>query len=473
VERCLRPFRESPANRYCRLFAPAPPSKDVDRYCAALTALGCAMIDDGSRVSDQRPEILVDSGYTYFGQFIAHDLTKDVSSVDDVWRKEPEELENLQTPKLDLSTLYGGGPEVSSELYEDDGVRLKIGMAGEGGKPFDICVSRKGDRVLADERNAENLILRQMTAVFARWHNFAVEQFRSAIADKKALFARARLQTQHQYQWLVCRDYLPTLLDLDVYKQLFVRGRSTIRWKSFSIPIEFSAAAMRFGHAMVRPNYLFSFGQEMHLPQIFGRATDRGALEGRFQINWGFFFQGAGPANSVTSRPIDTKLAPSFQQLPENLIGAAPVTCPHFRIAQNPSQLAVRTLLRGAALRLTSGQSAARAFGLRVLSEAELTQNFDGDETEQGRIVRKMGLAREAPLWYYILKESEVRHNGNRVGPVGASLIGETIHAALRSDPQSYLNSGVGDKAPPIWKFPRNGNRIYGLSEFFRLAPLL
>ena len=42
------------------------------------------MVDDGSRISDERPEILVDCGYTYFGQFVAHDLTKDVSSVDEV-----------------------------------------------------------------------------------------------------------------------------------------------------------------------------------------------------------------------------------------------------------------------------------------------------------------------------------------------------------------------------------------------------
>ncbi len=91
-------------------------------------ALGSAMIDDGSRVFDDRPEILVDCGYTYFGQFVAHDLTKDVSSVDEAWRKEPEELENLQTPKLDLGVLYGDGPESSGELYEEDRVRLKVGL---------------------------------------------------------------------------------------------------------------------------------------------------------------------------------------------------------------------------------------------------------------------------------------------------------------------------------------------------------
>jgi hypothetical protein len=443
---------------------------DVDCYCEALTELGRAMVDDGSRVSDERPEILVDSGYTYFGQFIAHDLTKDVSSVDDAWRKEPEELENLQTPRLDLSTLYGGGPEVSPQLYEGDGVRLKVSHRQNRRRSFDIHVAANGACVAADERNAENLILRQMTAVFARLHNFAVEQLRGEVADAKALFARARLRTQWQYQWLVCRDYLPTLLDPAVYQDVFVHGRSTIRWNTFSVPIEFAAAAMRFGHAMVRPNYLFSFGQEMRLPQIFGRTSEQGPLNKELEINWGFFFQGAGDGRAVTSRPIDTRLAPPFQALPDDLIGVAQIACPHLRLAKNPAELAVRTLLRGAGLRLASGQSAAGTLRESVLGEEELSQNFEGQETVQGRILRETGLARNTPLWYYILKESEVRHNGNRVGALGSRIIAETLAAALRADPDSYLNRAGKGELPPAWRFVGANLQFYGLSEFFRMA---
>ena len=76
------------------------------------------MVDDDSRVCDDRPEILLDTGYTYFGQFVAHDLTKDVSSIEEASIRPPEELENLQTPRLDLDVLYGGGPSRSPELYK-------------------------------------------------------------------------------------------------------------------------------------------------------------------------------------------------------------------------------------------------------------------------------------------------------------------------------------------------------------------
>lgn len=469
----ITPFAESTPDRYSRLFPPAPECTDFEHAHAALSTLACAMLDDGTRVSEERPEILLEVGYTYFGQFVAHDLTKDISSVDDAWRKEPDELENQQTPKLDLGLLYGAGPEVSSELYESDAVRLKVGPVKVEGTSFDICTDAQGERVLADDRGGSNLILRQMTAAFARLHNFAVEQFRAEVKDKAELFTRARRQTMWQFQWLVCEDYLSHVLNLDVYKTVFRTGRTSVQWKVFSIPIEFAAAAMRFGHAMVRPNYLLSLGQEMLLPRILGRAPDRGALGAELEINWGLFFQGAGSAGALTTRPIDTRLAQPLQELPGDLVGVIEVACPHFRIDKNPAQLPLRTLLRGTGLRLASGQTVARAFGQPVLTEAELTQNSLGEETDQGRILLRTGLVQDTPLWYYILKESEVRENGNRLGPVGSHIVAETIHAALRSDPDSYLNQTKNGLFPPLWDLPEGRKRIYGLSELFRLVPQL
>ena len=465
-----KPFQESSSHRYCRLFRPSQLPDDLERYCNALHALGAAMVDDGARISEERPEILVDSGYTYFGQFVAHDLTKDVSSIEEAWRKDPAELENLQTPWLDLGVLYGGGPIVSPELYEEDGVRLKNGNQEKNDALFDICVGKEGQRILADDRGAENLILRQMTAVFSRLHNFAVEQFRPKCTNKPSLFARARQQMRWQFQYLVVHDFLRTLLDLDVYKEVFVKGRSRIKWKTFSIPIEFAVAAMRFGHAMVRPNYHFSFGHEMRLPEILGRNQDRGSIDEELKINWGFFFQGAGPASAVVARPIDTRLAYPFQKLPPDLIGVPETMCPH---ARTPMQLPVRTLLRGAALKLPSGQTVAHAFGAPVLSESEMTRNSIGVETKQGAIVREAGLAGATPLWYYILKESEVRHNSNRLGAIGSYLVAETVSAALRVDVGSYVHRSKHDDFPPTWKFCGGDRQIHGLSELFRLASIL
>ena len=341
--------------------------------------------------------------------------------------------------------------------------------AGTAGA-FDVCVGNEGEKILADDRGAENLILRQMTAVFIRLHNFAVEQFRAQFTNDALLFERARQQTRWQFQYLVVRDYLPMVLDPGVYRKVFVESDPSLQWRTFSVPIEFAAAAMRFGHAMVRPNYLFSFGHEMQLQEVLGRTRDRGPIPDELEINWGFFFQGAGSASAIVARPIDTRLASPFQKLPPDLIGVPEAACPH---AQMPSQLAVRTLLRGAALKLPSGQTIAHAFDEAVLTESEMTQNSLGIETKQGAIVREAGLSRETPLWYYILKESEVRHNGNRLGPVGSHLVAETISAALRADSGSYVHRLDHDDSPPIWKIRGRERRIHGLSEFFRLASIL
>jgi hypothetical protein len=205
---------------------------------------------------------------------------------------------------------------------------------------------------------------------------------------------------------------------------------------------------------MVRPNYLFSFGNDMLLPNVFGRTPDRGALAAELEINWGFFVQGAGPSGSVTTRPIDTRLSQPLHALPGNLIGVHEVACPHLRIAKNPAQLAVRTLLRGAGLRLATGQTVARVFGEQVLTERELSQNADGQDSEQGQILREASLLQGTPLWYYVLKESELLENGNRVGPVGSRVIAETIHAALLYDPCSYLNQPDPENFPPILDLP-------------------
>jgi hypothetical protein len=472
IEPTWEPFRESAPDRYSRLFPPAAPYIDFEQLCDGFKNLAGAMVDDGSRVAEEKPEILLEAGYTYFGQFVAHDLTKDVSTIDEIWRREPHELPNAVTPRLDLDLLYGKGPEGSPELYEPDGLRLKVGADSPIGRSFDICTNDAGHRVLADERTSGNLILRQMAAVFARLHNFVVEQLHLGAQHRHRRFDQARRQTQWQYQWLICKDYLPTVLNLTVFRKVF-GGHASVRWQSFSIPVEFSAAAMRFGHAMVRPNYLLSLGREMFLPHILLRNPDRGALAEDARLNWGLFFQGAGAPSALTARPIDTRLSFPLHELPDDLIGVPQISCPHARIAANPAELPLRTLLRGAGLRLASGQTAARQFGEPVLTDAQLTRDSLGEETSQGRILRESHLLGETPLWYYILKESEVRENGNRLGPTGSHIVAETIYHSLRTDPDSILNVEPFENIPPIWNLPDGSERIYGLTQLFRLAPLL
>ena len=48
------------------------------------------------------------------------------------------------------------------------------------------------------------------------------------------------------------------------------------------------------------------------------------------------------------------------------------------------------------------------------------------------------GWAGETPLWLYILKEADVLHDGERLGPVGGRIVGEVLVGIIDADPESF-----------------------------------
>ena len=53
----------------------------------------------------------------------------------------------------------------------------------------------------------------------------------------------------------------------------------------------------------------------------------------------------------------------------------------------------------------------------------------------------ELGLRGPAPLWYYILKESEVRAGGRHLGETGGRIVAEVFLGLLEKDPSSYLRN--------------------------------
>jgi hypothetical protein len=481
----MKPYSTPGANRYCRLLPPSTEPTLSQAYFQALFELGSAMLDDGTL---QGPESSVTVGYTYFGQFLDHDLTKDESSIDDALQLQPEQIRNHQNPRLDLAHLYGQGPfhQEDAILYDRPDVRLKTGdKTGRAGGSFDIPVAGNVPLV-ADDRAVENAILRQVTAVFIHLHNCAVEQFRGLQLPEADLFARARLQTVWQFQWLVCDDFLPRLLDLGIYDEVFKRHRPRFTWNVFSIPVEFSVAAMRFGHSMIRERYALSAGpqNDRNLQDLFAETLRHQALPPDFEIDWRFFFTNAGTTTgnapspgALSNRPIDTRITPSLHHLPEPMkrLFNPPSSAANALIpAGGLNKLPVRTLFRGAGLRLCSGQQAARALGESVLSERELTCDRAGALTPAGKVLRDKNMTTATPIWYYILRESEVRYNGDRIGPVGSRIVAETIYAALLHDPDSILNHPEAEYTkPPTWKIGAKELKFGNFRELFAAAPRL
>ena len=115
-----------------------------------------------------------------------------------------------------------------------------------------------------------------------------------------------------------------------------------------------------------------------------------------------------------------------------------------------PHQLPVRTLRRGAATRLPTGEQVAAA-----LKHDSFNQKPSSPTALYAlKKLRKYGLEGKTPLWYYILLEAEVEKGGRRLGTIGSRLVGEVIEASLRTDPNSYVVQCGSDWKPTAWVSP-------------------
>ena len=107
----------------------------------------------------------IPAGYTYFGQFIDHDITLDTTPLT-ARQLDPDRLINFRTPRLDLDSVYGRGPEDQPYLYEnDDKDKLLIGNI-KGTKLRDLPRNIEGRALIGDMRNDENSMVSQIQLAF-------------------------------------------------------------------------------------------------------------------------------------------------------------------------------------------------------------------------------------------------------------------------------------------------------------------
>lgn len=247
----------------------APNSYPAD----ALLKLSKAMADQPDSVkdgADPEENAAVPAGYTYFGQFIDHDLTFDSTSsldpsvaVDD----ETREPTNLRTPRLDLDCLYGDGPDAQPYMYDTDGASLLYQHSSPNPAlaQEDLFRTPNGRAIIGDKRNDENSIVSQIQLAMVKYHNEVVKDLKRFKPDdwnvKGDLFKSARNEVRWTYQKLVIEDYLPRIIAPEVLDDL-ANGTPTTRHYALykenirsNLPREFVGAAYRFGHSMVRAGY--------------------------------------------------------------------------------------------------------------------------------------------------------------------------------------------------------------------------
>ncbi len=245
----------------------APPTQRVKHALSALGAPGGPL--DANDDLSKGPKLLITdlrlsannpnnptqtAGTTFLGQFIDHDLTFDTTSPMGV-PTDPGSSPNSRTPSLDLDSVYGEGPVASSQLYDSiDHAKLRI---DSGGIFEDLPRTSDGTNtaIIADPRNDENLMIAGLQCAFILFHNHALEWARAnGYAD--SAFALARRLTTWHYHWLVLHEFLPLIVGQGLVDHVLKHGCRFYRPRLGEgfIPVEFQAAAYRFGHSMVRPS---------------------------------------------------------------------------------------------------------------------------------------------------------------------------------------------------------------------------
>ncbi len=450
--------------------------------------IAAAMVEGGGGFGQ------IPAGYTYLGQFVDHDLTADKTTVTLDQQISPTLLLQGRSPSLDLDSLYGAGPQdaESAKFYEADGLHLKVGKTVAIGDDaardgFDLprgagsTAEDKRKAVIPDHRNDENLAVAQTHLAFIRFHNRVVDTLPAAV-PRGQRFAQAREQVTKHYQWMLRTDYLPRICAEGAVNQVFSNGRKAFEVGAAptdvpTMPIEFSIAAFRLGHAMIRRKYnwnrRFDNG-EGTLELLFEFSGTSGGFFGepRLPSNWIADFRRlydfnevnradlvvpAGKFNRATR--IDTTLVDPLKNLPPASFGSSGMAENHPK-----RNLAFRNLTRARMVRLATGQQMAtllknKGVNVTKLTKVQLRDGKNGVNLDGLTQPQREALLKDTPLWFYILREAEL--NSGKLKGVGARIVAETFHRAIEGSQTSIVRD-------PTWRPTLGPN-----SNTFRMVDLL
>ena len=472
-------------------------------------------------IQDDEENSGIPAGYTYLGQFIDHDITFDPASSLQK-QNDVDGLVDFRTPRLDLDSLYGRGPEDQPYMYfKDENHKADKFRLGRDLK-FNSSVSHSKDlprfidpvhgaarALIGDKRNDENVIVSQLHGVMLQFHNRLVDKM------PQASFEEVQRQVRWHYQWIIVNDFLVKICGQDMVHAILphlAKKNGSIFDDKLKLnfykpqqqdymPIEFAAAAYRFGHSMVRPIYrlnqnLNGVEDSNNLTPVEEDEQNKRFIAGRFfifagvqkrglngfdafpeqwAIDWSLFFDinGSGKlkdkARVQPAYKIDPSLVnplgflPEFSQPALSAPASGTLTIDDLNskaidAKNNSANLAVRNLLRGMSMSLPSGQDVARAMGLEPIEDKNLrickavVKDWNEATHKTMATFANGAFKGKAPLWYYVLaeamyewskiatkKESKGDKEPVRLGPVGGRIVAETLVGLLLSDSHSYL----------------------------------
>lgn len=483
------------------LFPATQDESAIERTKAALVDITTAMVgpSDGVEGEDLSP---TPAGFTYFGQFVFHDIV--FSQIFGLPRPtgKIQHLKNASSQGLDLSGLYGRGPAVDAHLYDvsagadPTACRFPIGLPCMRGssEPIDRktvkgrdlpridlsgrFISKDGRPpeyqplpfrpLVADPRNDDNLVLSQLLCTLMVIHNRIVGLIDPEGAKPADAYRRARAYLTSVYRTVVIDDYLQRMLHPGVWEHFFGRpdflGDGVSALEPFNaLPLEFTFGASRFAHAMVRQSYVVnehSVEERATLPKMLSFSSLRPGgqipIPENWTVDWKHFALTEGLEKPQGARRIGPFLSKELTVagLSAELDGTI-------------RPVAFMDCWRCYDLKLPSGQKVAEAVGAALAESGievpVLTKKNNKmlpTEACSRRYVYNAGRLREAllrhpefldatPLSYYIIQEASVLgDDGAFLGPVGSYVVAATVASALFRSPD--FNPGAGRLIPDV-----------------------
>jgi hypothetical protein len=394
----------------------------------------------------------IPAGFTYLGQFIDHDLTFDKTILMENADIPPATIVSSRSPTLDLDCLYGAGPQdPGSAQFYSDGIHLKMGAAdgSPAGQGFDLPRETAGQgATIPDERNDENLAVGQIHLAMIRFHNRVVDTLPASVPPAERFQRARRIVTKH-YQWMIRTDYLTRICAPSIVTNVFSQGRKAFEVGALptsmpTMPVEFSVAAFRLGHAMIRADYKWNknfpaatLGDLFDFSGLVGNLGVGSPLPSIWIADWRRLFDFAPqrpdlavPANAFNkAMRIDTKLVTPLRTL------RVPDPDPR-------KNLAFRNLLRADMVNLATGQQMVtflknKGVNATKLTGVQIRDGSDGATLGSLTTTQRDALVTKTPLWFYILREAEF--NQGKLKDVGARIVAETFHRAMEGSTFSIV----------------------------------
>ena len=431
----------------------------------------------------------IPSGYTYLLQFVAHDLVHSAIPLSVVGSLGGDTA-NVRRAALKLETLFGGGPVGSPSVYALDAAnderrtKLRLGRmrwkdkSVEAGCPFrdiartpaenvtGIDRSIAGKRValtealIADPRNDDHAIMSQLTALFALLHNGLIDIVRRG---EPATGPNASLSAAYS-RFLCARDALTLIYHNIIRKDLMRRVMHPVIYADYArpipnfidrpayfngdsesngwqVPLEFSHGAFRFGHAMVRPEYVINDLATHDLNKTLEKTSANDPvnmpLDATWIIRWSRFFEikGSRPNFSRRIGPYlsdglgNDQIFPAVDQtnrvglLYRDLLGASLA-----------GLWSVNALVAEIAARRPHFIGMSRLLADRPYRISQIRE-WLASETSYGGLSPEdiETIANDPPLPFFILFEAmrQPQAEGLCLGPLGSIIVSEVIFGAL------------------------------------------